>query len=96
MKHQESRTVGGLCVALAVLFFLLGDYLLAVPLLVYGGLCFVIPGKLFATREQLEALRKRRRDKSRTGRAATIPWYKSPVIVGIVIASIIFGYYALR
>lgn len=95
MKHQESRTVGALCVALAVLFFLLGDYLLAVPLLIYGGLCFAIPGKLFATREQLDALRKRRADKTRNGSVKPLPWYQSPVIVGIIIASIIFGYYAV-
>ena len=89
MKHRESRTVGAICLGLAILFLVLGDYLLSVPLAVYGTLCFV-----FATREQLDAVRKRRKDKSGK-RPITLPWYQSPVIVGIVIASVIFGYYAL-
>lgn len=94
MKHRESRTVGAICLGLAILFLVLGDYLLSVPLAVYGILCFVLPEKLFATREQLDAVRKRRKDKSGK-RPITLPWYQSPVIVGIVIASVIFGYYAL-
>lgn len=94
MQHQESRTVGAICLALAVLFLVLGDYLLTVPLALYGVLCFALPEKMFATRAQLDAVRKRRTDKSGK-RPVTLPWYQSPVIVGIVIASVIFGYYAL-
>ncbi len=94
MQHRESRSVGAICVGLAVLFLVLGDYLLSVPLAVYGALCFALPQKMFATRAQLDAVRKRRKDK--TGKPAiTLPWYQSPVIVGIIIASVIFGYYAL-
>ncbi len=94
MQHRESRSVGAICLGLALLFLVLGDYLLSVPLAVYGALCFVLPEKMFATREQLDAVRKRRKDKSGR-RVATLPWYQSPVIVGIIIASVIFGYYAL-
>lgn len=94
MQHRESRTVGAICLGLAVLFLVLGDYLLSVPLAVYGTLCFAFPEKMFATRDQLDAVRKRRKDRS-AKRPVALPWYQSPVIVGIVIASVIFGYYAL-
>lgn len=94
MQHRESRSVGAICLGLALLFLVLGDYLLTVPLAVYGLLCFALPEKMFATREQLDALRKRRKDKGGK-RVISLPWYQSPVIVGIIIASVIFGYFAL-
>lgn len=95
MKHRESRVVGAICLALAVLFLVLGDYVLMLPLAVYGVLCFAIPDKLLPTREQLEAAHRRRGRKKRRPAGDLIPWYQSPVVVGCGIALLIFLYYIL-